>query len=311
MQSSIQFHMFGQFCARNSDRIWYGHECGKVQELLCYLLVHRRARHQREHLAALFWAESGTAQSKKYLRQCLWQLQAAFKKQLAVEHGQFLLTNGDWIQINPELDLWTDVSSFEQFYVHLQSERTFSPQSLEKLQLAEKLYQGELLEGWQQEWCLYERERLQNMYLAILGKLIVHSEARGEPEAGLGYGARILEIDPAHERTHQQMMRLHYLAGDRTEALRQFDYCADILRRELGVKPTRRTFEIYEQICADQLESRESIPSVPVDEPPPSLPIIYKHIRQLQTGLATLQQQLQHYTQLLERHLPSTPDRTE
>ena len=38
----------------------------------------------------------------------------------------------------------------------------------------------------------------------------------------LAYGARILHCDRARERTHRRLMRLHFLAGDRTAALRQY-----------------------------------------------------------------------------------------
>ncbi|NIN69138.1 MAG: hypothetical protein GTO63_31510, partial [Anaerolineae bacterium] len=82
--------------------------------------------------------------------------------------------------------------------------------------------------------CLYERERLQNMYLAILDKLVSYSEVQGAYEAGLGYGSRILSYDGARERTHRRLMRLYYLAGDRTAALRQYDSCVEALRRELA-----------------------------------------------------------------------------
>jgi len=41
------------------------------------------------------------------------------------------------------------------------------------LQEAVRLSYADLLEGWYQDWCLYERERLQNIYLLILDKLMV------------------------------------------------------------------------------------------------------------------------------------------
>jgi two-component SAPR family response regulator len=101
------------------------------------------------------------------------------------------------------------------------------------------LYHGDLLEDWFQDWCLYERERLQNIYLAALDKLMDYCEASRDYDAGLAYGTRILRHDLARERTHRRLMRLYYLAGDRTSALRQYDRCVQILcslqRRVFGV----------------------------------------------------------------------------
>ena len=115
--------------------------------------------------------------------------------------------------------------------------RQLDAQNVQILQNAVELYRGDLLEGWYQDWCLFERERLQNMYLTMLDKLIDYSEANELYEAGLAYGAHILRHDRARERTHRRLMRLHYLARDRTEALRQYERCVSSLDKELGVEP--------------------------------------------------------------------------
>jgi DNA-binding SARP family transcriptional activator len=128
-----------------------------------------------------------------------------------------------------------------------------SSDQVQLLHEAVELYSGELLTGWYQDWCLLERERLQAMYLAMLDKLMIYCMVHHQYESGVEYGIRILRIDYAREKTHQRLMRLFYLSGDRTSALRQFERCAEILMRELKVKPTKSTILLYEQIVADQL----------------------------------------------------------
>jgi DNA-binding SARP family transcriptional activator len=57
-------------------------------------------------------------------------------------------------------------------------------------------------------------------------------------------------------------MRLHYLNGDRTAALRQFERCRHALRTELGIEPAAPITLLYEQIRADRLEAAQSpVPS--------------------------------------------------
>jgi hypothetical protein len=46
-------------------------------------------------------------------------------------------------------------------------------------------------------------------------------------------------------------MRLYFLSGDRTQALRQYEMCAAALVEELGVAPSKPTVELYERIRAD------------------------------------------------------------
>jgi two-component SAPR family response regulator len=129
--------------------------------------------------------------------------------------------------------LWLDVEVFERAFMLVQRQRgaDSTRAHVESLQEAVQLYRGDLLEGWYQDWCLYERERLQNMYLVMLDKLMCHCEAMREFELGLFYGSQILRYDRAHERTHRQLMSLQYLSGDRTAALRQFERCVAALAK--------------------------------------------------------------------------------
>src|ERR1700675_5041594 len=92
------------------------------------------------------------------------------------------------------------------------------------------------------------------MSLAMRSKLMSYCESHDQYENGLQHGARILACDRAREHTHWRLMRLQYLAGNRTGALRQYERCVAALREELGVKPAKRTTELYEQIRDDSVD---------------------------------------------------------
>ena len=83
-----------------------------------------------------------------------------------------MLAGPDWIQFSPEADLWLDVAVFEQAFALVRGVpgRELDTREAQTLQSVVQLYQEDLLESWYQDWCLYERERLQNMYLAMLDK---------------------------------------------------------------------------------------------------------------------------------------------
>ena len=247
--------LFGELRVRLADGGDVSLTGRKVQELLCYLVLYRDRPHPREALACMLWGESQAAQSRKYLRHALWQLQADIGGQAGCPGERVLLLNSDWVQLNPEVDLWVDVVVLERAFTSVRgvSGSQLDAQTAQALQEAVQLYVGDLLEGWYQDWCLFERERLQNVYLAALDKLIEYCEATRAYEAGLEYADRVLRCDVARERTHRHMMLLYYLVGDRTAALRQYQRCAEILERELGVKPTRSTVALWEQIRQDRL----------------------------------------------------------
>jgi len=209
----------------------------------------------------------------------------------------------DWVRLNPKADLWLDVAVFEQAYGLAQGTpgAELDTATARALQEASQLYQGDLLEGWYQDWLLCERERLQNLYLAMLDKLMSYCEAHQEYEIGLAYGARILRFDRASERTHRRLMRLHYLAGDRTAALRQYQRCVAALEDELGVKPAKRTVALYEQICADRIEDLTMTQTANASHPDSvPLPETLDRLEQLQAVLSDVQQQVRREIQTVE-----------
>ena len=254
--SGVEVRLFGRFAVRCGDQVVNGLRPRKVQELLAYLLLERDRPHHREILADLLWSDSPSAGSRKCLRQALWRLQAVLTSQRDPLTARVLLVEHDWVQLHPQADVWLDVAEFEGAFdlVHGVPGQQLDSRCAQLLEDAVHLYRGELLEGWYQDWCVYERERLQQMYLAMLDKLMGYCEAQREYETGLMYGARILRHDPARERTHRRLMRLHCLSGDRTTALRQYQQCVVALEEELGVRPAGRTTVLYEQIRSDQLE---------------------------------------------------------
>jgi DNA-binding SARP family transcriptional activator len=117
------------------------------------------------------------------------------------------------------------------------------------IESALKLYTGDLLASWSQDWCQIVRDRLHEHYLVMLDALAEHYELAASYDDVYRFTERLLELDAAHERTHRRLMRVFLKIGDRTRALRQFDRCAEALKRELGVEPGPKTLAVLEHIC--------------------------------------------------------------
>lgn len=242
---------------------------GKPQELLCYLMLHRHQAQPRETLAALLWPDCEAAKSKKCLRQVLWQLQMALKTVFKDRRHQILSIDGDSILLDGDDSLQIDVDAFEKAYRQGQSAAGSQIDSarVQVLREAVQLYRGDLLEGFYQDWCLLERERLQNCYLSMLDKLMRHCLEQGDYQSGIDYGERVLRLDRAHERSHQLLMMLHYHNGDRTAALRQFERCRAALREELGAEPCGQTVKLYEEMRIAQVGDGQKASDVPTHRP--------------------------------------------
>jgi DNA-binding SARP family transcriptional activator len=310
---TLRVCFFSKFAVRCDEQVVAGLEARKVQELFSYLLLHRNQPHPRESLAALLWGDVPTAQSKKSLRQVLWQLQSALDAQTGRLEARVLLVEPEWVQFNAEASIWLDVTEFERGFACTQGlpGEDLDASRFAALQNAVQLYRGDLLEGWYQDWCLYERERLQNLYLMALDKLMAYCEAHQLYEDGLAYGGRILRYDRARERAHRRMMRLYYLSGNRTTALRQYEQCVATLQEELGVSPARRTVELCERIRADRLEANPPAhPTTTAPHEPEAmrLPRLLDRLRKFQSILSELQSDLQQDIQAVERLLKDQPE---
>lgn len=250
------FTLFGRFTARYDENQSNELERGKGHALLCYLLLNRRQAHSREDLASLFWADFTTAQSRKYLRQTLWQVQKALDS-VCPDGPKLLSIQTDWVRISDAAPLWLDVHAFESGFALLKglSGGLQTGGEAGQVQAAAELYTGPLLSGAYYDWCIFERERLESMYLLMLDRLMDYCLTRGEYDTGVAYGMSALRYDRARESTHRRLIRLFYLAGDRTAALHQYSRCVKSLEKELSVLPSIRTQELYEDIRADRWDT--------------------------------------------------------
>ncbi len=246
--------VFGQFTAEYDEHPPIRFASSKSQELLSYLVLRRDRVLARELIAGILWGDTTVDRSKKYLRTELWRLRSDTHPP---DGSPPLLTaTKDWIRLNPSVDVWSDASVLESTYdlVRSRPAERLSSQEAELLDTAIQLYEGPLLEGWYQDWCHADRERLNQVYLEIADKLLAYHEINRHFDAGISLGLRIIADEPTRERTHRRLMRLYFHAGDRASALEQYSRCASILQKSLGVRPSAVTRALHQQLRIDSLE---------------------------------------------------------
>lgn len=291
----VTVRLFGRFDASCHGQPSTALNARRARELLSYLVLHRSRPQQRETLAGLLWEDTPPELARKYLRQSLWQVQTALSLEAGEAAGRVLEVDPEWIQLNDCDHLKIDVARFEAAACRCRgvAGAQLDDAARQLLEEAVGLYRGELLEGWYQEWCLFERERLQNDLLDALEKLVCCYEARRDSERGLAHARRMLAIDPAREQVHRHVMRLHLLAGNRTDALRAFQRCEKVLMQEFGVKPSHTTTSLHESM-RDERADPQSLPST--DESSQiagdQLPAIMDMFRRMQSLLADIERRL-------------------
>jgi DNA-binding SARP family transcriptional activator len=295
--SEYSIRLLGRLSIRRGHDVLPGLDGRKVQELLAYLLVHRGTR-SRDELADALWPDTACEGARRYLRQCLWQLQSVLDTGDGLVTCSLIRADHAWVEINPAAKLWLDIEVLDHVHRRVQSlsSRPLDEDDARAMHDAVALYRGDLLEGCYLDWCLSERERLSQIHLSLLNKLMGYCETSEDYEAGLSYGMQSLRYDRASERTHRRMMRMHYLVGDRTAALQQYRRCVAALKEELDVTPANRTEQLYRQIQADQLELPATASEVTWAVPgPAAVPGVdsWRVLSQIASELVDLHRQLQ------------------
>jgi DNA-binding SARP family transcriptional activator len=214
----------------------------KAKALLAYCALRPGQAHERDTLAALFWGDTSDANARNALRQTLFVLRRALQEAWPATLG----IEGDTIATRPPA-IDVDVLRFERLALD---------QTPPALAEAAALYRGDLLEGFVvdedpfEQWLLGERERLRDLALEVLARLLRHQDAVGLTGPAVQTARRLLVLDPLQEAVHRVLMRLYAQAGRREAAMRQYEVLVGLLKRELRLEPEPETHKLYEMIRA-------------------------------------------------------------
>lgn len=225
----------------------------KVRALIAYLALQPSQSQSREKLAALLWGSTGDAQARMNLRQAL----SSARKALG-PHGWRLGGDGDRVTLDLR-DADFDLARFEELAASI---------DLEEVERALDIYRGDLLDGFAlreepfEEWLRMERERLRASAVAAMEKLTAHHATAGNFSSCVRVAGRLLALEPLREDIHRTLMRAYAGQGRLGLALKQFEFCRDVLQRQLGLGPEPETRKLY-----DQLRVRRMAPARGPNEP--------------------------------------------
>ncbi len=239
--SVLRVHLFGGVRVERDNLDGDLHLTRRVQALLAYLLLQPRP-HPREVLADLLWGEQDASRARSCLSTTLWRLRRALADG-GYTDNLLVTTPAGEVGIDREQGVWLDVATFESEArrVMRQPPNAATATNVAALEGALHLYTGDLLEGFYDDWALRERERIRSLYLSSLHYLLRYYQHQGDSARALTYGTGILDLDPLREDIHRAVIRLYLAAGQRTQALRQYDACRRLLAEELGIDPMPET----------------------------------------------------------------------
>jgi len=211
------------------------------QGLLIYLVLQAGRLFPREVLATLLWPDKPDEIARNNLRQTIYELRKIIGD-LASPKEPLLLVTRHTVQFNAASDFTLDV---KQFLQEIDSG---------DLETALARYSGDLLSGYTcdslpfEEWLRQEREHLHQTALKAMFELTQSYLQNGRLDKAQATARRQLSLEPWREAAHCQLMQAYALAGDRGNALAQYEAGRQILWQELGVEPTTEMVILYEAI---------------------------------------------------------------
>lgn len=127
--------------------------------------------------------------------------------------------------------------------------------AISDVQIAAEMYRGNLLPDLSfgmtfDTWIAEQRLVYWRKALGAYGRLLAVQVRAHWSEKAIGTANRLLALDPTQEVVHRTLMRLQLDQGRADAALRRYQECADILRRELGREPSPETEALREEIAA-------------------------------------------------------------
>jgi DNA-binding SARP family transcriptional activator len=225
----------------------------KAQALVYYLAATGGA-HTREALAGLLWSDMPDTAARRNLRNALSNLRRLI--------GPYLLITRQTVALNREAIYAVDSERFAEIVSSTRRGGAPSSEDLAALRAAVDLYRGEFLAGFCasdaslfEEWVLSERESQRLALEEALERLVYGHSVRGEYKLAIPFAQRWLSADPLRESAHRSLIALYAWSGDRSAAVRQYKICAQILEKELGVKPSTETTELHDHVRTGELEA--------------------------------------------------------
>ena len=247
---SLKINLLGSFRISFHHQLLNTIDQPREQSLLAYLLFNADTPVSRRYLAFLYWPDSTDAQARNNLRQVLHQLRRALP-----QDEKYIYSDASKLYWRGDSNFHLDVYEFEEALklagnAERSGDLTVERSALEK---ALTLYQGDLLLSCYDDWILTERERLHQLCLKALERIIQILEEQRDYKAAIPFAQRLIRHDRLYENGYRLLMRLYALSNERANALRTYRTCVDILQNELGVEPEPATREIFHRLRSAQV----------------------------------------------------------
>ena len=228
------------------DKEW---QRDKSKELFVYLYCHRNRFTPKEEIAQALWPERNVDSLDRDFKVVLNALLKVLEPTRSARQDSFFIQRkNNMYQLQHIQFLQIDVERFLYFYELGMEE--FDPQlSNDWLHLAEMSYTDALYaEKKQLDWLMQDREKLQSSYIEVLERLAQNATRQQNYKQAIFYAEKMLREDALWEEGYRLLMYSYYQLQNRSLALKWYEKCVQLLKKELNTTPMESTMVVYDLI---------------------------------------------------------------
>jgi DNA-binding SARP family transcriptional activator/tetratricopeptide (TPR) repeat protein len=210
----------------------------RVRALIGWLALHP-GTHSRAHLAARLWPDVPDASARASLRTAIWSVRQAWGQAA----DEVLEGSRNSVGLRGDL-LWVDALATRTENA-AEGEAAGPPAGPPA-----GLDAGELLPGVDDDWAVAARAEHRSRLLRNLEEQAAQADREGRTADAADWSRRRCALAPLDEAAHRDLLRRLLADGDRAGAVLATRQFSQLLREELGVRPSPATRAVQSQLHA-------------------------------------------------------------
>jgi len=234
-RAGLSVGLLGGFQLSSADGLLPAAAAGS-QRLLAFLALRNRAL-ARTVVAGNLWPDASDARAHASLRSALARLQGSARAAILTTFADVGLAGGVGV------DLHDARAMARRLMV---PDGPVTPSDMDEAAI--RTLSADLLPDWYDDWVVIETEEWRQLRLHALerlAELLVEAGRFGDASAAALAAVR---AEPLRESGHAALVRVHLAEGNQSEALRAFERYRELLRRELGLEPTPRLWNLVHDV---------------------------------------------------------------
>ncbi len=261
---TLRIQTLGSFQVFRGDSSMETAEWDRIQpkRLLEAIISYGERSIPKEILIDELWPDESPRAAENNFKTTLQRLRKSLEPSIHKDFGSpYVHLHDNAVYLDPEL-CRVDAQQFLSLLrkADEKKKRGDAKDALSLYTEAMEIYQGDFLpDELYAPWANKKREELRREFIELLNKMANLYERQGVAKKAIDCYKKVIEEDPLLEEAYQKLMTLYSNKGMYNDALKTYEACKKVLKRELKTKPDSTTSGIYRKVLERVGSSRPKV----------------------------------------------------